>query len=278
MSLVTYLGKQILGVLSAYQQDDVVIHICGVYPQHDNRLRLFFPHGHALQQGDLATIHLDNRTGVDEFDSSIRVYRASYKGRVLAVDGDWAVLEPRECMLLHGFTAVENLREPGYDYPADPRPERPVPQSTLTSLPPIAGRDRENKVGVLITLAPEQPHTTVLAFLSTENDDVFLITFPETFKSRQLKRNPHCFFVMDERATFTFERAIEWNYTIIEGQASLVPNGSAVFEEIRQAFIDKNPWEMPFFIREDLEMYHIRCERLLCPGRPAAQAKIADGR
>ncbi|WP_409243404.1 hypothetical protein [Enterobacter cloacae] len=33
-------------------------------------------------------------------------------------------------------------------------------------------------------------------------------------------------------------------------------------------FIIKNPWELPFFIRTDLEMYHIRKERLICPGTP----------
>ena len=44
---------------------------------------------------------------------------------------------------------------------------------------------------------------------------------------------------MDERATFTFERAIQWNYTIIEGDAHQIANGSALFESVRQAFIDK---------------------------------------
>lgn len=266
MNLVTFLGKQILGVLAAYQQGDIVLHICGVYPQWDNRLRLFFPKGHGLLLGDLATIHLDNRTGVDEFDSSIRVYRASYKGRVIGVEDDWAILEPRECVLLHGFTPAVEISEPGYAFPEDPRLERPIPWTELTHLPQVEGRDYPNKVGVLVTMAAEQPHTTVLAFLSSQEDDIFLITFPETFKSKLLKRDPHCFFVMDERASFTFERAIEWNYTIIEGHASLVPPQSPLFESIRQAFIDKNPWEMPFFIRPDVEMYHIKSDRLVCPG------------
>ena len=113
MNLVTYLGKQILGVLACYQQDDIVIHICGVYPQWDNRLRVFFPRGHALQVGELVTLHLDNRSGVDEFDSGIRVYRASYKGRVLSVEDDWALLAPRECVLMHGFAPVVEIAEPG---------------------------------------------------------------------------------------------------------------------------------------------------------------------
>lgn len=274
MNLVTYLGKQILGVLAAYRQDDIVINICGVYPQWDNRLRLFFPKGHALKVGDLATIHLDNRTGVDEFDSEIRVYRASYKGRVIAVEDDWAMLEPRECVLLHGFRPAVSIAEPGYAFPQDNRPDVPLPLSPLTELPPVEAYDRPNKVGILVSMAEEQPHTTVLAFLSSETDDVFLITFPETFKSKLLKRDNHCFFVMDERASFTFERAIEWNYTIIEGHAHRIDKDTPLFLQVQQAFIDKNPWEMPFFIRPDVEMYHIPCERLVCPGsRRAARGR-----
>jgi len=249
MSLVSYLGKQILGVLACYKAGGTVIHICGVYPQHDNRLRLFFPRGHSLQPGELATLHLDNRSGVDEYDADLRIYRASYKGVVEASDGDWAILAPRECKLMHGMRVIEDITADGYRFPDDPRPLQAVPPSPLQQLPAIAGRDHPNKVGILVTQAPEQPHTTVLAF-----------------KSQQLKRNPRCHFVMDERASYTFERAIEWNYTIIEGDAHRIANGSALFEDVRQAFIDKNPWELPFFIREDLEMYHIQRRRLLCPG------------
>lgn len=266
MSLVSYLGKQILGVLACYKAGGTVIHICCVYPQHDNRLRLFFPRGHNLQPGELATLHLDNRSGVDEFDANIRVYRASYKGSVEASDGDWAILTPRECKLIHSMHVVEDITAEGYRFPDDPRPLQAVPPSPLQQLPALADRDHPNKVGILVTQAPEQPHTTVLAFLSSSDDDIFLITFPETFKSQQLKRHPRCHFVMDERASYTFERAIEWNYTIIEGDAYRIANGSTLFEEVRQAFIDKNPWEQPFFIHDNLEMYHIQRRRLLCPG------------
>ncbi|MCB6182685.1 hypothetical protein LIN78_03845 [Leeia sp. TBRC 13508] len=265
MDITTYLGKQVLGVMAAYRCDAMVIHICCVFPESDHRLKLFFPRGHDFQVGDLTTIHLDNRSGVDEFDSDIRVYRGSYKGRVLWAEGDWAIVEPRELMLLHGFRAVINYQAVGYEYPDDDRTEIPVPWTSLRDLPVFADKDHMNKVGVLITVAKQQPHTTVLAFLSSEADDIFLITFPETFKSKLLKRDTHCYFVMDERASFTFERAIEWNYTIIESEASLIPKGTALFEHVRQGFIEKNPWETPFFIREDLEMYHLKKKKLVCP-------------
>ncbi|WP_033570293.1 hypothetical protein [Dickeya undicola] len=266
MSLTTYLGKQVLGVLACYQQGKVVIHICGVYPRADNSLRVFFPKGHDLAVGDLATVHLDNRTGVDEFDANISVYRASYKGRVVSVDDDWVILAPRECQLLHGFTPVVDIREPGYLFPTDLRPERPVPFTSMTTLPDTERKDFTNKVGVLVTMAEEQPHTTVLAFLSSVEDDIFLITFPETFKSKLLKRNPHCFFAMDERSHYTFERSIEWNYTLIEGDAYLIDPATSLFEDVRHAFINKNPWEMAFFLRPNLEMYHIKSRQLVCPG------------
>lgn len=271
MNLVSYLGKQTLGVLACYQQGNLVMHICGVYPRSDNALRVFFPKGHALTVGDLATLHLDNRSGVDQFDANIAVYRASYKGRVVEVDEDWVLLAPRECQVMYGMSCVLDIREPGYQYPHDARPEHPVPASPLETLPDTEHQDFTNKVGVLVTLAEEQPHTTVLAFLSSVDNDIFLITFPETFKSKQLKRNPHCFFAMDERSHYTFERAIEWNYTLIEGDAHLISRQHPLFEPVREAFIVKNPWEMAFFLRDDLEMYHIQSRQLVCPGSRQAR-------
>ena len=113
--------------------------------------------------GELVTLHLDNRMAWMSLILA-SAYRASYKGRVLSVEDDWALLAPRECVLMHGFAPVVEIAEPGYAFPADPRTEHPVPVSPLQHMPRIEGRDRENKVGVLITQAQEQPHTTVLAF------------------------------------------------------------------------------------------------------------------
>lgn len=266
MNLLNYLGRQFIGVLAAYQENNTVIFICLVYPLGNNNLRLYFPKGHSFSVGDLATIHLDNRTGVDEFDADIRVYRASYKGRVIQSEEGWVVLEPRECILFHGLKSVIQIKADDYSFPVDTRPENALLPTSLSTLPAVEERDHPNKVGVLVTLAEDQPHTTVLAFLSTQEDDIFLITFPETFKSKLLKRDSHCFFVMDERASYSFERAIEWNYTIVEGQARMIPPNTSLFESVRNAFIAKNPWEIAFFIRKDLEMYHIKKDSLVCPG------------
>ena len=266
MNLATYLGKQVLGILAGYQQENVVIHVCGVFIQADNSLKVYFPKGHTFSVGDRVTLHLDNRSGVDEFDAEISVYRASYKGRVVSQEEEWLVVVPRECQLIHGMNVVLDIREEGYQFPADDRPELPVPFTPLQQMPEPEAKDAINKVGVLITMANEQPHTTVLAFLSSVDDDIFLITFPQMFKSSLLKRNPHCFFAMDERAHYTFERAIEWIYTLVEGEAFQVPTGSPLYETIREEFIRKNPWEMGFFLQPDIEMYHIKRRQLVCSG------------
>ena len=266
MALQDYLGEQLLGVLASYQPQGIVHHIGVVYPRRSNLLQVFIPKGHTLAAGSLVTLHLDNRTGVDELDAELRVYRASYKGRVVHTDESWATVEPVEFMLIHGTRVVEEFRAPGYAFPTDARPVIDMPLTPLQKLAAVEEKDHHNKVGVLTTLAEGQPHTTVLAFLTSEDDDVFLISMPGTFKSQVLKREPRCFFTIDERAKFTFEQAIEWNYTILETRAHLVPASSPVHEQIRTAFILKNPWEAAFFMSTDLEMFHLQRVAVVCAG------------
>lgn len=257
MALRDYLGEQRLGILAAYQPGGLVHHVVLAYPGRDDALQVFVPRGHALAVGSLATLHLDNRTGVDAFDAELRVYRASYKGRVVAVEDNWLRLAPVEYMLFHGIEAVAAFRADGYAFPADARPARPLPVSPLATLGTLERKDHENKVGVLTTLAQGQPHTTVLAFLSTEEDDVFLVSVPDTFKLAVLERDPRCFFTIDERAKYTFEQSIHWNYTILEACAHVVPPTAPLYEEVRTAFILKNPWEAGFFSIEGLTMLHL---------------------
>ena len=212
------------------------------------------------------TLHLDNRTGVDELDAELRVYRASYKGRGVETDDNWVMVDPVEYVLIHSVRAVEEYREPGYAFPIDTRPARDMPLSPLSHLATMEEKDHHNKVGVLTTLAQGQPHTTVLAFLSSLQDDVFLISMPGTFKSQVLKREPRCFFTIDERAKFTFEQSIEWNYTTWKCAHHLVPTASPVYEQIRTAFILKNPSEAAFLMSSELEMFHLQRSAVVCAG------------
>lgn len=178
------------------------------------------------------------------------------------------VVEPVEYVLVHGLQVVEDYREPGYQYPVDHRPDVTIPLTPLRTLRPIESRDHANKVGVLTTLAQGQPHTTVLAFLTTVDDDVFLISEPDTFKLRLLHRQPRCFFTIDERAKFTFEEAIEWNYSIFDMQAHHVPPELPIYEQVRSAFIEKIPFEAGFFSIKGLEVFHLVRNTFVFAGEP----------
>lgn len=127
MALKDYLGEQLLGVLAAYQANGTVHRICVVYPRRSNQLQIFIPKGHSLAVGSLVTLHLDNRTGVDEFDGNLRVYRTSYKGRIVDAEENWIRVEPVEYMLFHGVSVVESYRANGYEFPQDARPLKKNP-------------------------------------------------------------------------------------------------------------------------------------------------------
>ncbi|WP_108127710.1 hypothetical protein [Saccharospirillum mangrovi] len=266
-TLGQFIPSPVLAVAATYLDDgrDTDVYICGAEVQSDNRLMLRFARGHRLSVGARVTVHLDNRTGVSEYDAELRVYRLSYKGQVVRLDDNRVLVEPVQFQVFYGLSVVLDFAQSGYHFPDDQRPERSLPTTPMTTLPKIDGGEHDNKVGVLVTRAEQQPHTTVMAFLSTQDDDIFFITFPSTFKSTLLKRDNRCLFAIDNRATFAFEHAIEWNYSIISGQAFDVPKNTELFRAIQEAFIAKNPWEVGFFSNPEVEMFHLRAEHLICP-------------
>lgn len=211
-SLYSLLGTPVLGVTASYLDEinsNANVYICRVDVSNDNRLRLGFTKGHQFQVNDKVTIHLDNRTGVSEYDADLRVYRCSYKGLITQIGDDAVLVMPIEFELWYGNRLALQYSAENYQHPIDRRAELEIPITPLTSIPIADLREAENKIGVLITRAMSQTHTTVLAFLSSEEDDIFLISLPETFKSKLLKRNNKCYFAIDSRAVFTFTKQIE---------------------------------------------------------------------
>lgn len=276
LSLSDAIHDPVITVVASYAGDDtadpttapIQLHIGQVWFDEDFRLRLWLPDGHDFRARDLLTLHLDNRTGVDSYDAELQVYRTSYKGQVLQLLNDNRLLIAcRDFSLVHGISEVLAHRAPGYAFPADERPLQPLPVTPLTELPQLDPDQRDNKIGVLVTRTAEQPHTTVMAFLSTREDDIFIISFPSTFKVQQLQRNPSCCFAIDERANFTFDKAIQWNYTLIDAIAHEVPVDHPIYEPVKNAFIEKNPWEVAFFDDPNVRLYHLQCQTSFCPAR-----------
>lgn len=271
LSLTDAIPDPVVAVMANYQADTeragapIQLYVGRVWFLENFRLRVWLPNGHHFQPNDLLTVHLDNRTGVDTYDAELKVYRTSYKGRVSQVLNEhWLLVECRDFSLVHGFSEVLAHREKDYAYPPDARPLKQLPVTPLTEMPALDLEQHSNKIGVLVTRTPEQPHTTAMAFLSTRDDDIFIISFPSTFKVQLLQRNSSCCFAIDERANFTFDHAIEWNYTFIDAIAYEVPVTHPIYEEIKAAFIEKNPWEVAFFDNPDVRVYHLKCQTSFC--------------
>lgn len=265
-ALSEVIGSPAIAVAAYYQHEQLKLSIGLVRFRDQHQVEFTLPTGHHLKQGDWITLHLDNRTGVEEYDAELRVFRTSYKGRVARViDTHTLLLHSREFSLVHGMDEVLGYREQGYHYPADARPLKTLPTTPLTAMPTLSQAEHENKIGVLVTRTPEQPHTTAMAFLSSEDDDIFIISFPSTFKVQQLQKDNRCCFAIDERASFTFENAINWNYVLIDAEAYEVPLEHPIYEPIKAAFIEKNPWEVGFFANPEVRVYHLKCLSTFCP-------------
>lgn len=268
--LFDFIPSPVVMVATSYSMhdlNDIDVYICAGEIDHNNELTLSLPHGHKLCVEQKITVHLDNRTGVNEYDAALSVYRLSYKGSVKSVDDTSVVITPLEFQVFYGISIMLEYRHPGYSFPHDERQTKHLTQTALVKMPEIDKEEHENKIGVLITKACIQPHTTVMAFLSSKEDDIFFITLPGTFKSQLLKRDNQCYFAIDNRATFTFERELEWNYSIIKGSVFAIDKATPLFTDIKETFIAKNPWEVGFFSHPDIEMFHIKAQSTICPSR-----------
>ncbi|MCG7588779.1 hypothetical protein [Photobacterium sp. OFAV2-7] len=262
--ITDYLPRQLIAVAAGYQEGNTHVHVVSAELYENNKLGIWFPKSHTYSTNDLITLHLDNRTGVDIYDAELEVYRASYKGKVISISGNRLMLAPLETMVFYGNKCIYKYQAEEYTYPCDTRPEVSLKISPQQKGITPDDTEFENKVGVLITQALEQPHTTVMAFLSSTEDDIFMITYPNSFKGQLLARDTHCIFAIDNRNTFTFETHIDWNYTLISAEAFRVEKNSQLFTQVQDLFIAKNPWEAGFFLADEIEMYHLKSKGVVC--------------
>lgn len=260
--LQKFFPSKLVGVCAGYKEDSLVAAVAAVTLHADDTLALEFPKRNPFVPGDPVTVHLDDRVGSEVYSVELRVHRTSYKGTVVSASGSQARLSLGASELYYGSRVVASPQAPGYHHPLDPRPRVALTDSPLRVAPVADDGERSNQLGVLITRAPVRPHTTVMAFL-TSVDDIFLITDTRSFKFQLLSRDPRCAFAIDHRATFSFERQVDWNYTIFETTAHRVDRRSPLFSQIQGEFVQKNPWETAFFSSPDAELLHLAPQRII---------------
>lgn len=268
--LKAVLPTRLVGVCAGYRDETLVVAVAAVTLRADDGLGLDFPKTNPFRVGDEVTVHLDDRLGSEIYSVELRVHRMSWRGRVASVKGLRAEAAALDGEVVYGTRVVAEVRTPGYRPPADPRPDRPLEATGLRRAPLVDEGERSNKLGVLVTRGAGRPHTTVMAFLSTPTDDVFLITMRNSFKYQLLLKDPRTAFAIDHRASFVFERQVDWNYTILETRARRVDRGSGLFAPVQAEFVAKNPWEEAFFSHPEAEMLHLEPVRIvqqdvLCP-------------
>lgn len=263
--LDSFIPRRTYGIASAYRGDELVAAVAGVTIGDDGALALSFPGPQPFLAGDRLTVHLDNRTGVEHYDSELRVYRCSWKGLVTRSSPEGLVAGPEEYLLMYSNRAVIDYKAPGFAYPADVRPELGLPAADPGALVLPDPGENDNKLGVWITRGVDRPHSTVMAFLSTPEDHIYLVSQRGSRKSGLIHRDPRCLFAMDHRANFHFERRIDWNYTIVRARASIVAPADPAFGAIQATFVEKNPWELAFFSDPSIELFHLEPLEILCP-------------
>jgi hypothetical protein len=263
--LFNYLPPRTYGIVSAYHGDEILALVAGVTIREDDSLLLSFPKANPFRKGELVTIHLDNRTGIETFTPDLRVYRCSYKGLVVDSRGEELVVAPEEFLLRYSNRAVIEYMRDGYRYPPDGREGRDLAAASLDPGLLPDPHEEANKLGVWITRGIDRPHTTVMAFLSSRKDDIFVISNRDSFKSSLAHKDGRCAFAIDHRAEYNFERKYEWNYTILTAEARLVPKESPDFGRIQALFVEKNPWEIAFFTGPWVELFHLEPLKILCP-------------
>jgi len=256
-------GYRLVGVCAGYRGEGIVAAIAAVIPGDDEGLKLTFPKRNPFAAGEAITVHLDDRAGSEIYSVELRVHRVSYRGRVTTVRGNDAWVEPLDFDLVYGSRPAARFRKEGYLPPADGRPIRGLVDSSLSGTSLVDEGERSNKLGVLVTRSADRPHTTVMAFLNSTQDDVFLITMKDSYKYHNLERDPRCVFALDHRASFVFERQVDWNYTLFEAQAYRITRDRPLFRAIQAEFVAKNPWEEAFFSAPQAELIHLAPQRII---------------
>lgn len=114
----------------------------------------------------------------------------------------------------------------------------------------------QEHVLVVTTQGEEWPTATMQAFAETENLDVILIMLESAAKFQNLLKRPHVTLHVDTRdtgdvSTFQIVRAA------LQGLAREVPRGSTEWNDLKDIFLKKNPFEAPFFKYDALRMVRI---------------------
>ncbi|HEX3409691.1 MAG TPA: pyridoxamine 5'-phosphate oxidase family protein [Candidatus Binataceae bacterium] len=119
----------------------------------------------------------------------------------------------------------------------------------------------QEHVAVLITQGEQWPTGTMQAFAETADLDILFIMRFSSEKFANLLKHPKVTVLVDTRdvgkvATFEIARAS------VQGEAREVPRDTPEWDKMKAAFLEKNPFEAPFFGNDTLRMVRVKPKRI----------------
>jgi len=118
----------------------------------------------------------------------------------------------------------------------------------------------KEQTAVLVTQGEKWPTANLQAFAATADLEILFIMSQAAEKFQNLVKRPEVTVLVDTRDTgtvATFEIARAW----MQGVAAEVPRG-AEFDSLKAFFLNKNPFERPFFEHDTMRMIRIKPKRV----------------
>jgi len=119
----------------------------------------------------------------------------------------------------------------------------------------------QEHVLVVTTQGEEWPTATMQAFAETDSLDVILIMLESAAKFQNLLKRPQVTLHVDTRDTGNVP-TFEVIRASVQGLAHEVPKDSTEWNELKEIFLKKNPFEAPFFKYDALRMVRVTPKRI----------------
>ncbi len=119
----------------------------------------------------------------------------------------------------------------------------------------------QQHVSILTTAGEEWPTAHLQAFGQTDDLDLIFIVLADAEKYQNLLKRPQVTVASDNRDTANVS-TLQVTRATIQGLAKEVARDSAEWNELKDIFLKKNPFEEPFFGYDTLRMVRVTPKRI----------------
>ena len=119
----------------------------------------------------------------------------------------------------------------------------------------------QQHVSILTTAGEEWPTAHLQAFGQTDDLDLIFIVLADAEKYQNLLKRPQVTVAIDNRDTANVS-TLQVTRATIQGLAKEVARDSAEWNELKDIFLKKNPFEEPFFGYDTLRMVRVTPKRI----------------